>query len=148
MTADPLAYGASRYADGADGKTLLVGFSAQTPLFAIAAGLSGAQDRERFAVLARYLLRRHKADGYWLLLPADLDGREQLVCERVGEGLSACSSAVVRRDAAGRFAGLGDSAAVDMPPPLGDLLDGGGTLAAIMRRELDRLAEALAIPLP
>jgi hypothetical protein len=144
----PLAYAASRYAGGADGKTLLVGHAADKPLFAIAAGLSGPQDQERFAVLARYLLRRDSADGYWLLLPADLDGREQLVCERVGEGRSGCSAAAVRRDAGGDFVGLGEPADLDMPPALGDLLDGGGTLAGIIRRELDRLAEALAQPLP
>jgi hypothetical protein len=144
----PLAYGAARYAAGADGKTLLVGLASDSPLFAVAAGLAGEQDRQRFAVLARYLLRRERADGYWLLLPANLEGREQLIAEAVAGSRRDCRAACVQRDKAGCFAGLAQAAVVDLGAPLGDLLDGGETLAGLMRRELDRLAEALAQPLP
>jgi hypothetical protein len=144
----PLAYGAACYASGADGKTLLVGHAGGVPLFAIAAGLGGAPDRERFAVLARYLLRRDRADGYWLLLPADLGGAEQLVLEQCVDGRRDLLAASVQRDDDDRFAGLGGAAPLNTAPPLGDLLDGGQSLAGVMRRELDGLAEALALPLP
>lgn len=144
----PLAYGAVRYGAGCDGKTLLVGWQAGQPLFALAAGLASDQDQQRFAVLARYLLRRDAADGYWLLLPADLSGAEQLVGERVESGQRTIQAAPVRRDEAGGFCGLGQAVSLAVAPPLGDLLDGGGAIAGIMRRELDRLGEALAVPLP
>lgn len=143
-----LHYGAARYGEGTDGKTLLVGFHGARPLFALAAGLAGGQHQERFAVLARYLLRRERADGYWLMLPADLSGEERLVLEQVGAGGRDIRAAPVRRDDEGGFAGLAEAVPLAISPPLGDLLDGGSSIAGIMRRELDRLAEALAVPLP
>ena len=76
--AGALAYGLARYRADAAGKTLLVGWRGDAALFAIAAGLGADADRDNFAVLARYLLRREAADGYWLLLSADLEAREHL----------------------------------------------------------------------
>jgi hypothetical protein len=143
-----LAYGTVRYAAGSDGKSLLVGFCGQRPLFALAAGLASGRDRERFAILARYLLRRDGADAYWLMLPADQGGEERLVLEQAGRGQRTIQAAAVQRDEAGGFCGLNEAVRQAIEPPLGDLLDGGGTIAGIMRRELDRLAEALAVPLP
>lgn len=148
MADTALAYAAARWRDGMDGRTLLAGFKGDTPLFAIAAGLGGEQDRERFGVLGRYLLRRDGADGYWLLLPADIEQREQLVAEVVSVDGPVRRAAAVIRDAEGVFEGLGDAHSLTIAAPLGDLLDGGQTLAGVMRRELDRLAEALAQPLP
>lgn len=146
--ATALAYGAGRYAAGADGKTLLTGWRDGRALFALAAGLGDERHRERFAVLARYLLRRDRADGYWLLLPAELEGSEALVAELAGSAGRQVQGAVVQRGPGGGFAGLDAMQPLSAEPPLGDLLDGGDTLPAIMRRELDRLAEALGQPLP
>lgn len=148
FVADALAYGADRYAAGQAGKTLLVGWQGERALFAVAAGLASDQDRERFAVLARYLLRRDLADGYWLLLSADLDGRAQLVAEAVRGAERQLAAAPLQYAADGSCQGLGEAVCLPLDAPLGDLLDGGATLAGIMRRELDRLAAALALPLP
>jgi hypothetical protein len=145
---DALAYGAARYAAGEAGKTLLVGWRAGRPVCAVAAGLRQAEDRERFGVLARYLLRRDGADGYWLLLTADLDQAEQLVAEVVSASRRQGAAVPIARDAERGCRLLGQPAALQLEPPLGDLLDGGAPLAGIMRRELDRLASALAQPLP
>jgi hypothetical protein len=145
--AEALAYGANRYLDGQFGKTLLVGWRATEPLFAVAAGLARDQDRERFAVLARYLLRRDGADGYWLLLTADIAGCGHLVAETLLAGRRTLLAAPLRPDGAD-FQRLGEPLPLPAEAPLGDLLDGGATLAGVMRRELDRLAESLAQPLP
>lgn len=146
--AGALAYGAGRYADGQAGKTLLVGWRDGEALFALGAGLWDDEDRQRFATLARYLLRRDEADGYWLLLSADIQGAEHLVAEVVRCGDRQLAAAAVRRAPDDAFGATGDVVELGHAAPLGDLLDGGGTLAAIMRRELDRLAEALGQPLP
>jgi hypothetical protein len=143
-----LAYGTERYAATAAGKTLLVGWREDRPLFALAAGLSGGEHQQRFAVLARYLLRRDRADGYWLMLPAELAAGEGLVAEVVSPLGCQLQAAPLQRDASGRFVGLAAAEPLNMAPPLGDLLDGGTTLPALMRRELDGLALALAEPLP
>lgn len=139
-----LSYGLGRYREGALGKTLLVGWRDASPLFAIAAGLATDSDRERFAVLARYLLRRDKADEYWLLLSADLSGGAHLVAELGG------AAAVQAAPLSGQGEGLslGPARALDAPAPLGNLLDGGENLPAVMRRDLDRLALDLGIEPP
>ena len=143
-----LAYGLARYRADAAGKTLLVGWRGDAALFAIAAGLGAESDRDNFAVLARYLLRRDGADGYWLLLSADLAAQEHLVAESVAGQQRRLAAAPLGRDAGGACDDLG--AVVDLGGEvlLGDLLDGGDSLPGVMRRELDRLAIALAQPLP
>lgn len=148
MSAAALAYGLARYRDGAAGKTLLVGWRDGEGLFAIAAGLGGAGDRERFAVLARYLLRRDRADGYWLLFAADLDRAEHLAAEVVSRGRRHLLAAPLLRDADGAPAALGSDRGLDGASQLGDLLDGGAKLPALMRRELDRLGQTLAVAAP
>lgn len=139
-----LAWGLARHRADAPGKTLLAGWRGDRCLFALGAGLGGESDRERFGVLARYLLRRDHADGYWLVFPADLDGVAQLAAETCHAGLRRVGSADLPEDgeALGGIRELGAS------PQLGELLDGGGTLPALMRRELDRLAAALALAPP
>lgn len=138
-----LAWGQARYRAGAAGKTLLAGWRGSDCLFALAAGLASAQDRERFAVLARYLLRRDEADGYWLVFPTDLEGRPHLAVETALGG--GCRVAVATL---GDGPQLGPTRPMGEEHQLGDLLDGGGSLPALMRRELDRLAAALAEPAP
>ncbi len=141
-----LAYGLARYREGALGKTLLVAWHGATPLLAIAAGLSTTTDRERFAVLGRYLLRRDRADGYWLVTRADLGGEPHLLAEHARTSERQVSGLPI--DSAGGVWGGADPVALAPGPLIGDLLDGGGSLPAIMRRELDRLAERCAIAPP
>jgi hypothetical protein len=143
-----LAYGLARYQADAAGKTLLVGWRGDSALFAIAAGLGGAADRDNFAVLARYLLRRDGADGYWLLLSADLDAQEHLAAETVAGKRRRLTAAPLQRDAAGSCVALGPAVELGGEAPLGDLLDGGDSLPGLMRRELDRLARRLAVTMP
>jgi len=143
-----LAYGLARYQADAAGKTLLVGWRAELALFAIAAGLGAEIDRDNFAVLARYLLRRDGADGYWLLLSADLDAQEHLAAETVTGNQRQLTAAPLRRDAAAACVDLGPLVDLGSDAPLGDLLVGGGSLPGVMRRELDRLAQVLAVTTP
>ena len=143
-----LAYGLARYQADATGKTLLVGWRGDSALFAIAAGLAAESDRANFAVLARYLLRRDGADGYWLVLAADLDAQEHLVAETAAAQPRPLPVAPLHRDAAGACVELGALVDLGSEAPLGDLLDGGDSLPGVMRRELDRLARALAVVAP
>lgn len=145
---DALAYGLACYQADAAGKTVLVGWRAQSPLFALAAGLVADTDREQYALLARYLLRRDKADGYWLLLSADLAKQEHLVAEQVLANQRQVTAAPLQRNSRRRCISLGDRVALGAEAILGDLLDGGEPLPAVMRRELDRLVSSLAVPMP
>lgn len=143
-----LAYGVEHYCQGSDGKTLLVIWQAERPLVALAAGLATDADRERFSVLSRYLVRREKADAYWLLLGADMGGAEHLVAEVAAQGRRQVVAAPVRRDANTPCFDLGQAQDLGAGPVLGNLLEAGSKLPAVMRRDLDRLAEQLAIALP
>jgi hypothetical protein len=129
-----------RRSGGDDGRTFLIGFSGRSPVFALAAGLSGADDHPRFLTFARYLVHhRFRCDGYALLLPAVLDGEEVYVAEwRRGQetGVS-----VIGADGQSRSGAPGG-------PLIGDLARPQPGLPGIMRRELDRLYEALRRPLP
>jgi hypothetical protein len=133
-----LAFLRERQRCGDDGKTLLMGWRAQAPEFAVAAGLRGDEDHPGFLAFARYLIHhRFRSDGFALLLPAILDDVPVYVAEwRLG----------------------GDSALVTIGPEgellpndlhrglLGDLGDAGPPLPGLMRRELDRLYELLKVP--
>jgi hypothetical protein len=129
------------------GKTLLVLFAAGRPNLALAAALQSGTDRERFLTLARYLLRRESGDGYWLVAPMRQGDSPCLVIER--GTASACRQSLATLCGAGGRSRLGESGAVSpVEPLLGDLFAAGVGLPAILRRQLDHLAAACAIPLP
>lgn len=125
---------------GDDGCTFLIGFNGRSPVFALAAGLRGADDHPQFLTFACYLVhQRFRCDGYALLLPAVLDGEEVYVAEwRRGRDMAV---SVIGED------GLSRSGA-PAGPLIGDLARPQPGLPGIMRRELDRLYEALRRPLP
>lgn len=128
-----------RRACGDDGKTFLLGLRAATPVFAVAAGLRGAADHARWLRFARYLLhRRFDCDGFGLLLPAMIDGEQVYALEWRAQGRHAVE--LVLGDGGRRPAALdGDL--------VGDLSLRGEPLPGILRRELDALFQALAVPL-
>lgn len=141
-----LAYGLARYRGGASGKTLMVGWRGDVPLMAVAAGLSSDQDRDRFAALSRYLLRRDKADGYWLIAAADVGDRPHMVVEQFESGRRQVTA--FQLDVVNDAGVPGERRSLAAEALLGELLDRSETLPAIMRRELDRLAARCAIVLP
>lgn len=142
MTVDDLLadYLQQRRAAGDDGRTLLVGLNGGMAVFALAAGLRGSDDHPRFLTFARYLLHaRFRCDGFALLLPAMRGGEALYVVERQVAGESAVWLA----------GSGGDRRPSDIDGRLiGDLGLSEHHLPGVMRREFDRLYEALKRPLP
>lgn len=129
-----------RLRDGDDGKSLLLGFAAEKPLLALAAGLQGEQDHPGFLTFCRYLLhQRFDCDGFVLWLPAAVTGEPVYMMESRIEGRS--SVQVVHADGRQRAWPHDDCL-------IGDLGRRETALPGIQRRELDRLYETLKLPLP
>jgi hypothetical protein len=127
-----------RLAQGDHGKTFLVGGSRGAWVFALAAGLRDDSDRTRFLEFARYLVhQRFACGGCALLWPADLGGDPVYVAE-----LASPEEAVAR---------VIDRHGETRPHPGGqllveDILALYTPLPGIRRREMDRLFEALQVP--
>lgn len=141
------AYARARRAELDSGKTLLVLFVADRAVLALAAGLPRALDRERLLTVARYLVRRESADRYWLVAPMAQDGLPCLLLE-AGSASGFRHSVLSLPDA---FDRVQPSPARDLSgvePLLGNLFASDDGLPGILRRQLDRLAEASAVPLP
>jgi len=138
----------TRLQAGDAGKTLLVGLRQAQPCLAIAAGLRGGQDHPRFITLAGYLLRREQADAYWLAVPAVTGSGEILALEIHSAGVSRVAHCPARFAAAPADCELEMAGLHPARPLLDDLLSQAGNLPGRMRRDLDQLAIALAIPLP
>lgn len=129
-----------RQAQGDDGKTFLLGSVAEGTSFALAAGLDGAADHPGFLRFARYLIhRRFACEQFALLLPASIDGAAVYVAECHQPGGSTVNLLGEAPDAGGATleAGL-----------IGDLTVPEAALPGVVRREFDRLYEALQVPLP
>lgn len=122
---------------GEDGKTFLVGYLGSEARFAVAVGLRNDTEQVRFLQFARYLLHhRFSCDGHSLLMPAEVDGRALYVAEH--------------RLAGGSRVGLlepgrGWRESVLTPGLIGDLRRPGTTLPGLLRREFDRLFDAVCI---
>lgn len=123
---------------GEDGKTFLIGFHGDTVRFALAAGLRHDADQARFLVFARYLLHhRFCCDGHALLMPAEVEGRAVYAAEHQGPGTTG----------AGLIdPGVGWRQVALSPGLIGDLAEREAALPGLVRREFDRLYEALRIP--
>ena len=131
-----------RQAQGDDGKTFLLGIATDGVSFALAAGLDGAADHPGFLRFARYLIH-HRFAGvqFALLLPASFDGAAVYVAECHYPGGSTVNLLGGIPDAGG--AG-GPALAAGL---IGDLTVPESALPGVMRREFDRLYEALQLPL-
>ena len=141
------AYAQARKEELESGKTLLVLFVADRPVLALAAGLPRALDRERLLTVARYLVRRESADRYWLIAPMAQDGLPCLLLE--SGSAAACRHRVLSLPDA--FDRVQPNVARDLSgvePLLGELFAPDDGIPGILRRQLDRLAEASAVPLP
>ena len=129
-----------RLAVGDAGKTFLAGFVDGVPAFALAAGLRGTEDHERFFGFARYVShQRFSCDRVALMWPAEADGEPIYVVEVGSDG-----------DADAR---LIDGRGAWREHPGGELLVGalhvpGGALPGIERREFDQVFDTLSLPLP
>lgn len=138
---------AERHLDRCEaGDTLLVLLGAGRPQRALAAGLRNADERERFAVLARYLIGRESSDGYWLIAPMQQGHRPCLLIE-LGHrrGCRQTVAAVATQSGVPR---LGPAAPLaDAEPLIGDLFAADPHRPGLVRRQLDGLAEAFALPL-
>ncbi len=138
----------ARLQAGDAGKTLLVGLQANRPCLAIAAGLGGEEDHPHFITLASYLLQREQADAYWLAVPAVTATGEILALEIRSAGVSRVAHCPAQFAAAAADCVLEAAELSPAAPLLGELLSAPGNLPGRMRRDLDQLALALAIPLP
>lgn len=123
------------------GKTLLLGSVDGTPKVAWGAGLRGPDDYPNFTVFARFALQKlYACDGYWLLLP-----HEQ------GDNLG--YRAEIRSESLHLGALLWLNGGIDVLPSteravLDNLLQPGGSLPGLMRRELTALSDQLRLALP
>jgi hypothetical protein len=122
---------------GDDGKTFLIGYRASVACFAVAAGLRNAQDRQRFVRFARYLLHhRFGCDGHALLMPAERAGRPVYAVEVCTP--DAASVRLIDHALAWHESGLD-------PGLIGELREHDEPLPGLLRRELDRLYEAVRV---
>ena len=125
---------------GEDGKAVLLGLAGEQPRLALAAGLQGEQDHPGFLSFSRYLLhQRFDCDRFVLWLPAAVSGTPVYMMETNLAG----EPPVQLLDSDGRR----------RPWPhddclIGDLARRESALPGIQRREMDRLYEALKLPLP
>ncbi len=145
-TANPaLAFAEAQLPRCEGGDTLLVLLAAAAPKLALAAPLRSHSDRVRFLTLARYLVRREAAEGYWLIGPIERAGQPCLLIE-FGDG-SGCRQSLARTVAGEQRLGEIEPPAAGKPL-LGDLFASGERLSGILRRQLDQLTEAISIAPP
>lgn len=131
----------ARVERGHGGKVLLAGFRGGSAVAAWAAGLRGPDDHANFTTFARHVLQQDACDGYWLMLPGQLQGTRGYRCRlhtrSDGRGLEAWQDSD----------GWGWRAITE-PELLDDLLQSANRLPGILRRELDALAAELGIDPP
>lgn len=127
---------------GEGGKVLLVGFRDGMPQAAWAAGLRGPQDHGDFVVFARFALQGLlDCNGYWLMLPEQVDGARGYRCRLKHRGSGVGLEAW--QDAQGWSVRT-----LEEPALLQDLLVPGASLPGIMRRDLTALADRIEIDPP
>ncbi len=128
---------------GQGGDVLLAGFRGEAPQGAWAAGLRGEQDHPNYVTFARFALHKlHACNGYWLMLPAVFDDCLGYRLELRSRGVAWCGTVFIPEQGEWR------TEAADDAPLLEDLLLPGAALPGIMRRDLMRLADRLAVDPP